>query len=333
MRLTLCLPGLLLPRQAFLDTVSGLELPALSRLIGRGRLQRDVPAAHYDRLMQRWNLEALPAAALRLLGEGGTPGEADWLCLDPVHLAVDRRGVKLDDPELLDLTAEENAALVAALAPLFEELGALSSAAPGHWYLRLDEPLKLVTLPVMQAAGLHVDAALPSGKDGMRLRHLLAEAQTLLHDHPVNRAREAAGQPVINSVWPWGQGRLAPLLAASPFDTIWSTDPVLRGLAQASDISGGDLPTPFTGAEGNTLAVVDSLAGPARRFDALAWCEALQALERDWFAPALAALRGGRCTALRIAGFGPDASVDVELGRADAFKFWRRPLPLARLVQ
>ena len=331
MRLTLCLPGLLLPHQAFLDTVVDLELPALSRLIGYGRLHRDVPAAHYDRLMQRWNLEALPGAALRLLGEGGTPGTADWLCLDPVHLAVDRRGVKVGDPDLLGLTAAEDAALRATLVPLFADLGTLSAIVPGHWHLRLAQPSELVTLPLPQAAGNAVDPALPSGEDGMRLRRLLAEAQTLLHDHPVNRARDAAGQPLINSLWPWGPGALSEPFVA-PFDTIWTTDPVLRGLALASGI-GGDAPPPtLVGASGNILAVIDRLAGPARHLDALAWREALQTLEREWFVPLLAALRHGRCTELRITSFGPDASIDLDIGRCDLLRFWRRPQPLAKLA-
>src|SRR3989338_2072881 len=72
MRLTLCLPGLLLPRQALLDTVADLELPALSGLLGRGRLHRDAPAAHHDRLMQRWTLAYFRAP--RRVPRGGPGG-------------------------------------------------------------------------------------------------------------------------------------------------------------------------------------------------------------------------------------------------------------------
>jgi hypothetical protein len=39
-------------------------------------------------------------------------------------------------------------------------------------------------------------------------RHAINEAQMVLHAHPVNQARQAAGQPVVNSLWPWGGGRL-----------------------------------------------------------------------------------------------------------------------------
>ena len=331
MRLTLCLPGLLLPRQALIDTVSDLALPALSRLLGQGRLRRDAPAAHYDRLMLRWHLGALPAAALRLLGEGGVPGDGDWLCLDPVHLEVSRRGVKLGDPGALALGADENAALLAALAPLFADLGELSSTVAGHWHLRLARPCELVTLPLPQAAGYDVDPALPSGQDGIPWRRRLAEAQVVLHAHPVNRAREAADRPLINSLWPWGPGRLEGPLAA-PFDAIWTSDPVLLGLARTSGIPGIAPPPSFENADGDVLAVLDDLVGPARRYDALAWREALARLERDWFAPLARALGRGRCAGLHIAAFGPDASMDLDVARSDFLKFWRRPLPPARLA-
>ncbi|HEX8964074.1 MAG TPA: hypothetical protein VF801_13815 [Rhodocyclaceae bacterium] len=332
MRLTLCLPGLLLPRQALLDTVSDLRLPALMRVLGQGRLHRDIPTAHYVRVMQRWELEELPAAALRLLGEGGAPGSDDWLCLDPVHLSVDRRGVKLDDPAALALTAAEDAELRAAAAPLVAGLGELSATVPGHWYLRLAEDCHLVTRALPEAIGRYVDPALPGGSAGARWRRLLAEAQTVLHHHPVNRAREAAGQVPANHLWAWGEGRIETRFVA-PFDALWTRDTVLQGLARASGIAGREPPAAFEAAAGRIAAVVDKLAAPARDLDALAWREALADLERDWIVPALDALRRGRCSSLHIAAFGEDASLDIDVSRLDLMKFWRRPQPLARLAK
>ncbi len=332
MRLTLCLPGMLLPRQALLDTVSDLELPALAHLLGKARLHRDLPATHYVRIMQRWNLEELPAAALRLLGEGGAPGEQPWLCLDPVHLAVDRHGVKLEDPAALALSPAEDAALRTALAPLFADVGELSATAPGHWHLRLAGSCELVTRPLPEAVGQAVDPALPSGRDGAHWRRLLAQAQTALYDHAVNRAREAAGRPAVNSLWPWGEGRLDADLAA-PFDALWTTDTVLLGLARASGIAGFEPPRRFETAAGRVVAVLDNLVGPARSLDALAWRDALAGLERDWIAPAVDSMRRGRCDVLHIAAFGPDTSLDIHAGRLELLKFWRRPRPLATLAR
>ncbi|MGE5466029.1 MAG: hypothetical protein ACM3Y9_01265 [Ignavibacteria bacterium] len=331
MRLTLCLPGLLLPRQALRDTVSDLRLPALMRLLGRGRLHRDVPAAHYVRVMQRWDLEELPAAALRVLGEGHEPGGDDWLCLDPVHLDVDRRGVRLADPEALALSAEEDAALREAVAPLFSDHGELSATRPGHWHLRLREDSPLVTQPLPDAIAQYLDPALPGGEAGARWRRLLAEAQPLLHAHPVNRARETGGRMTVNHLWPWGEGRI-PASVQAPFDALWSRDPVMLGLARASGIPGGTPPPRFEAAQGSVVAVVDDLVAAARGLDALAWRDTLTRIETDWIAPALEAVAAGRCSSLHLAGFGPDMSIDIDLTRFDLLKFWRSPQPLARLA-
>lgn len=331
MRLTLFLPGLLLPGQTLRDTAADLELPALSRLLGCGRLRRDSASGHYDRLREHWTLAALPAAALRLCGEGGAPGGDDWLCLDPVGLSVGRRAVRLDDPATLALAAAEDAALREALAPLLAGFGELHGLTPGRWYLRLKQDCELVTQPLPEAIGYEIDPALPAGRDGARWRRLLAEAQMLLHDHPVNRLREAAGRPVASSLWPWGQGRLALPLAA-PFSAVWSSDPAILGLARAADIPGRTPPARYEPAAGHTLAVIDELAAPARRLDALAWRETLADLEARWFAPLQAALRSGRCRRLQFEAFGPGTRLALDVTPFDLWKPWRRPRPLAELA-
>ena len=42
---------------------------------------------------------------------------------------------------------------------------------------------------------------------GRRIRRLQSEAQLVFHAHPVNEAREARGEPVVNSLWLSGCGR------------------------------------------------------------------------------------------------------------------------------
>ncbi|MDT8441322.1 MAG: cofactor-independent phosphoglycerate mutase [Desulfuromonadales bacterium] len=45
------------------------------------------------------------------------------------------------------------------------------------------------------------------GGDAEPLAQITNSAQMLFRDHPVNRAREAAGKAPANSIWLWGQGR------------------------------------------------------------------------------------------------------------------------------
>ena len=55
---------------------------------------------------------------------------------------------------------------------------------------------------------------LPDGPEGRRWRALLNEAQILLHTHPRNAERIAAGLPPVNSLWFWGGGVLPDAVTA-----------------------------------------------------------------------------------------------------------------------
>lgn len=331
MHLTLLVPGLLWPREILRDTTFDLPLPALSRLLGRGR-RWSLPGE------EAWQAdmfdldEPLPAAALRLLGDGGWPGDATWLCLDPVHLRVAERMIIVDDPSRLALTAEEDAALRQAVAPLFEPLGEMVAPRPGHWHLRMTAPAMIETRPLYQAAGRPAEPTLPGGADGPAWRKLLAEAQPLLHAHPVNRVREANGRPTVNTLWPWGPGRLpAPASHGTrrSFDRIWADEPILKGLAVRAGISCETPPARFTMASGRVLARLDHLSGSLAYFDAMSWREALTRLEADWLAPALAALRSGRCGRLTLIATGHDRATALAATPHDLWRFWRPAVTLA----
>ena len=332
MRLTLLLPGLLWPRQALVDTVFDLAAPALSAILGRGRIAGAPSVPLHDWLAAAWGLADAPLAALRLLGEGGEPADAHWLCLDPVHLRLEEWSLVPDDPARLALSAEEDAALRAAVAPLFADWGTLTALTPGRWYLACEQAPALMTSPLHESIGRPADPDLPGGGDGAPWRRRLAEAQTLLHDHPINAERQQAGRPPVNSLWPWGGGRLQGTPAA-PWRAVFGADPVLAGLAALAGVVREPLPPSFALPPADGLALVDDLAAPYRAHDALAWREALLEVDRRWLAPALAALRTGRLRRLRLVAFGDEASLDMDLRRGDTWRFWRRPRPLTDLAR
>jgi hypothetical protein len=328
MRLALCVPGLLLPREILADTVFDLTAPGLALLLGRGRRQ-----AAGDWLAQAFGVSSPPpAAALRKVGAGGTAA-GSWLCLDPVHLKVAREGISLGDPAELGITDGETGELIEALQPIFADWGTLSASSVAHWELQLNRPLELHTRPLAESIGRPVSPSLPDGDDGREWRRLLAEAQTVLHAHPVNRSREALGRPLINSVWPWGAGAL-PITVQCDFDVVWSDDPVVAGLCALAGTPCLMPPERHEAASGDVLAVVGTLTGPARALDALRWRDALLALENDWIAPALAALKRGECAELTLIGTGTDTalpSLQLAATRGDLRRLWRRPRPLAAL--
>lgn len=333
MQITLLVPGLSWPREILRDTVSGLDLPALSTMLGRASVRRlpEPPDAWLARAFGLGEKGApLPAAPLRLLNEGGAPGNDEWLCLDPVHLRLEARtahAVMLDDPALLTLAEEEDAALRQAVAPIFSEMGTIVATSPGRWHLRLSRPAGIESQPLADGVGRAVTPDLPAGPQGAQWRRLLAEAQTLLFDHPVNRARREAGRPVVNSLWPWGMGRL-PAHVAAPFDAVLCDDPVIKGLARAANISSAGVPPAFDRRPGRVLVKLEHLVEPTRTFDATAWRDALARLERDWFAPALAS----RCR-LRLWAGAEEGGFEADFSPFDRWKFWRRPQPLTVLTQ
>ena len=330
--LTLIVPGLIWTRQALADLTCDLPLPAFTTLLGRGRLTQRPALRTAGILAEISGLAApLPAAALRRLALREHAEEADWLCLDPVRLNFQERSLVVDDPQNLRLTTEEAAALAVALAPTFAELGALEVLAPTRWNLRLSAAAPAFQ-PLPQAAG-RAAAPLPLDAAYAPWRQALNEAQMVLHAHPVNQARQAAGQPVVNSLWPWGGGRLPQPRTATTHDALWSNDPVARGIARLLQIDGTTLPDAFGSAPARRpLAIFDALEQPARSGDAIAWRDELARFEAGWLVPALAALSGGRLGALRLIAPGELAAAELQVGRRDIWKFWRKPRPLAELV-
>lgn len=330
--LTLIVPGLIWTRQALADLTCDLPLPAFTTLLGRGRLTQRPALRTAGILAEISGLAApLPAAALRRFALREHPEEADWLCLDPVRLNFQERSLVVDDPQNLRLTTEEAAALAVALAPTFAELGALEVLAPTRWNLRLSAAAPAFQ-PLPQAAG-RAAAPLPLDAAYAPWRQALNEAQMVLHAHPVNQARQAAGQPVVNSLWPWGGGRLPQPRAATTHDALWSNDPVARGIARLLQIDGTTLPDAFGSAPARRpLAIFDALEQPARSGDAIVWRDELARFEAGWLVPALAALSGGRLGALRLIAPGELAAAELQVGRRDIWKFWRKPRPLAELV-
>ena len=289
------------------------RLPALELLLARGRRH----AAPVQGL-ERWWLEAFelgegpfPAGALTLLGGGGDPGETSWARADPVHLRVMRDRLAVVPGEAFDLSREEADALCAALNAHFPGLDLTASGAR-HWCARLEASM----------AGSALDSGAPL-EPPKAAAALINEVQMVLHAHPVNEAREARGAPAVNSVWLWGAGRL-PASAHCSWQSVAADDPALLGAARLAGARHRVLPPSAVEwlerlpEEGRHLAALDALRTP------------LEALERDWCAPLLAALRAGRVGMLTL--HVPDATeaVSFETIRGDLRRFWRLAKPIAR---
>ncbi|MEN6610341.1 MAG: cofactor-independent phosphoglycerate mutase [Methanoregulaceae archaeon] len=63
------------------------------------------------------------------------------------------------------------------------------------------------TTPPHDIVGQQIQEYLPQGSDAPLLAECVSVSRDVFQDHPVNRARLAAGKPPANQIWPWSGGR------------------------------------------------------------------------------------------------------------------------------
>lgn len=319
-----------------LFAAAGARAPALETLLARGRGARSPARTPEGWLQSAFGLEGQPiaAGALTLAGRGGAPGEACWARADPVHLRLMRDRLVVVPDAAFGLDDAEAQALVAALNGHFGGELALQAVEPRRWCARLAEALAFEAAPALEAAGRDADlAARIGGAAGRRWSQLLNEAQMLLHAHPVNQAREARGEPVVNSLWLWGAGS-APRGATGKWRSVSATDPVALGLARVAGARAQPLPSSAAAwlqgceEEGRHLVLLDAVRAPLALGQEAASRECIESLESGWFAPLAAALRAGRIGMLTL--HVPDAAATFETARGDLRRFWRRAKALEK---
>ena len=237
-----------------------------------------------------------------------------WLRADPVHLRPDMADLVLFDAVDAGVSSEEARALAEIVNGALRPGGPVIDAAhPHRWYVALEAPARMATIPLSLAAGAGISAAMPRGPDAPRWRRWMNEVQMALHDCPVNAERERRGAAPINSVWPWGGGSLPPVSGApAPFVRAWSDDALVRGLARHAGVECGALPgdgaslgdagtwlgsAPRPGAH---LVTFDALYRAARRSDLDGWRAGLARFSASWAKPLLDALDRGRVARVSI---------------------------------
>lgn len=296
--------------------------PALAALLARGQALPAPPASLAEASCRTAGLADCPVAALSAADDGAEVDDAYWLRADPVYLHLNIDQLVLTEPRGLGLTAVEAAALAASLNRHFAADGLeLLPLAPGRWYLKLDHAPLLETTPLAQAIDQGIDRHLPRGEEARRWRGVMNEAQMLLHEHPVNQAREARGLPPVNSLWLWGGGRLG-AGTQTRIARLYADAPSAAALAHACGLPCSCEPAGLAelGPIGQeTLVVLSGLQTATAEERG----ERLRDYERRWFAPLLRALQQGRVGGLDLIGTGP-RPVQVRLDRWAAWQIWRR---------
>ena len=262
---------------------------------------------HFKLLPNRW-----PPAALTRMADAGfedTRGSA-WLRVDPAYIRPDINGARLlATGAALSISQQDVDAFLPALRPLFGDTGFLLDAPhPTRWYLRLPRESRLPAFTAPEdALGEDVFDHTPDAPEARRWRSLLSEVQVVLHNHPHNEARARAGLVPVNSLWFWGGGVL-PDSVTSDFLSVFSDDPVLRGLAGVGTFNAMPL---------NDVPGFESLAS-----DTLIDLRAVRessVLLQHWLLPAQTISRQ------RSVDFDLADGRSFQLQASQRWRFWRKP--------
>jgi hypothetical protein len=322
----------LVPALKIKEFIPDARFPHLELLLSRGKWTHTFKGTMEEWLFNQFNVskqQDWPVASLTLEYDGGHADHEFWLRADPIHLRLERGQLLLADNALLQISQEEADKLCHDLNQYLQAQNlALRALQPSRWYITLVQAPNLITHSISSAIGKHIDHFLPQGADKMRWQHVFNEIQMLLHEHPINQAREERGAPAINSVWFWGGGHY-PKTIASPFSNIYSNEALSLSLAQASKCKANSLPeNPKDLNLDSCLIVLDQLRVPAQYGDMENWYAHLTQLEENWF-KALHILLSEKKLKHLILHTGINSSYrQIEVNSNDLWKFWRKRHPL-----
>lgn len=289
-------------------------VPTLARWLARGDRLADAEPGRDAALRACFEFigTAVPAAALTRSLDANDAAGALWLRADPAWVMADAVTLRLMACGDVDLSADESQALARSLKPLFGDAGfPLEAALPSRWYLRCPVGTRLpVFSPPAAALGDDIARHLPEGDAGRRWRHLLNEAQVILHNHPVNAERARRGAAPVNSVWPWGAGQL-PEWVRTTYSLVLSTEETLVALARLAHVAiRAAEPVGIDEWPGDAVIVVDLAA----------WRDA-GALEQQWLGAVQAQLAHRRLAAVNVHF---ESGERYRYRHAHRWRFWRR---------
>ncbi len=258
----------------------------------------------------------IPYAYYRYLLDFGVPPEQPLLCADPVFLQSGHDQVVLH-PELPSLTTQEVATLLTLLNHHLAEDGLqLVAKHPQRWYLlgeRVHGATPLRTVPLSQAFGQSIFPLLPQG-DKRYWHRLSNEIQMLLHTSDI---------PAVNALWLWGATTPSalPPLQKGGWGGFLGLTPTAQLMALATN-------TPHQPAQkladcqlksGTYAIILEDLLLPSVSDNMQNWQQALDAIEENWLAPALAGMKSAKFSVSLTACDGRT----LHCQPTPAWKFWQ----------
>lgn len=256
-----------------------------------------------------------PVAPLAARGAGLDAATGTIARADPITMVAGRDDVLLAG-RVDDVSATDALAFISLLDAHFASDGLTFVAArPDAWFVQFADLAVPQTTPLAQVHGaLH--AHQPRGEHAARWKRWTAEMQMLLHEHPLNAARERNGQSPVSGLWIADAGPAVPSSGGTVVDWFAPAGPsgdVARGLARMQARAAPLPPATFAHWPATADAVV--ILRPLRT------AADLQEAAAAWLSPALAALDRGTITELTVTA---DADHDAFVWSPRAAKWWTR---------
>ena len=116
---------------------------------------------------------------------------------------------KMEDYSAGHITTEEAHPLIAAVDKQLGRDGLKFHGGVSYRHLLVwpNGPVKIETQPPHDISGRDISGYQPKGDMADKVRALMDASRAILQDHPVNKARVAAGKNPATQIWLWGQGR------------------------------------------------------------------------------------------------------------------------------
>ena len=303
------------------------RLPALETLLASGR-RHALPYGWRVNLAERFatpEIAALaPAAAAALAWLDGPvqPGRQFWFA-SPVHLFAGLDSVHLHPAGLLQLSTGVQAELVAQFKTVFGNAPWALHTIGRRELLLAGAPLAASAQDPAQYAGGDPAGGLPRGAAAATLRRLGVEIEMWLHEHRINLERQRNGQLPVSALWLWGAlpsqapAKAVPAAAAAlTGGRLYGEDAYAEALWRLRSGQTAPLPEHFQSmphSDAGARVVLFPTLGEA------GLGSALLRLEQCWLAPALAALRAGRLSAIELLA----GAHSYRLRRWQLARFWR----------
>lgn len=325
---TVVFPFALPPAPMAPDLIRALHTsgaPALSALLSRHVAQQYHPDAADHRVLPHEALVAralglaaqdAPVAAAVMAGCGKRPDAGHWFIVHPINVQVGAH-LQMTDLRATRLDEDEARTLFDSVLPLFREDGhELVYGDALTWFMRADAWAGLATASPDAASGDNLHPWMPTGDPARAFRRLQNEVQMLWFSHPLNEARQARGLAPINSFWLWGGASAARQVQG----TLATVDvPDWMALLAAPDRR-AVTPAQLRAGE---LAVAGRALPAGLAEDWSQWLGAMAQLERDWFAPLLAALRAGTLGELTLILTHREGWLETRTSKMAQYRFWR----------